>query len=53
MGKLGELIDYTGEPCPNCGRYRVQSWSCGKHICEKCHWCKEDQNYYYEELEED
>ena len=53
MSKLGELIDYTGDPCPNCGRYRMESWSCGKRICEKCHWCIEDQDYYYEELEED
>ena len=53
MSKLGELIGYTGEPCPNCGRYRVESWGCGKRICEKCHWCIEDQDYYYEELEED
>lgn len=53
MSKLGELIGYTGEECPNCGRVRVEKWSCGKHICEKCHWCIEDGAYYYEELEED
>ena len=53
MGKLGELIDYTGEACPNCGRVRVEAWTCGKRICEKCHWCIEDGAYYYEELEDD
>lgn len=53
MAKRGELIGYTGEPCPNCGRTRVEKWSCGKRICEKCHWCIEDENYYYEELEEE
>ena len=53
MSKLGELIGYIGEACPNCGRVRVEKWSCGKCICEKCHWCIEDGAYYYEELEED
>lgn len=53
MGKLGELIDYTGEVCPNCGRVRVDAWTCDKCICEKCHWCIEDGAYYYEEWEED
>ena len=43
--KEERLIGYTGEPCPNCGRYRMQSWNCGKRINEKYH-C-------YEELEED
>ena len=48
MSRLGELIDYTGEECPNCGRVRVEAWTCGKRICEKCHWCIEDNEYYYE-----
>lgn len=52
MGNLGEYIGYTEEPCPNCGRMRVEKWSCGKRICEKCHWCIDDEKYYYSELEE-
>ena len=53
MSSLGKLIGYTADECPNCGRYRVEEWSCGKRVCEKCHWCIEDQNYYFEELEEE
>lgn len=45
MSNLGELIGYTDEHCPNCGRLRVEAWTCGKHICEKCHWCIEDGAY--------
>lgn len=59
MSKLGEYIGYTGEDCPNCGRNRVEAWTCGKRICEKCHWCIEDENYcrehdvdYYGDAEE-
>ena len=48
MSRLGALIGYTGEECPNCGRARVEAWTCGKRICEKCHWCIEDNEYYYE-----
>ena len=54
MSKLGDLIGYVGEPCPNCGRVRVRHWGCcGKHICEKCNWCIEDNAYYFEEDEEE
>ena len=51
MSELGELLGYTDYECPNCGRMRVESWSCGKHICEKCHWCLEDNEYYHEKDE--
>lgn len=53
MSKLGEWLGYTGDECPNCGRVRVKAWTCGKHICEKCHWCIEDQAYYYEDWDEE
>ena len=49
MSKLGNLIDYTGDACPNCGRVRVEAWTCGKRICEKCHWCIEDEAYLYDD----
>ena len=45
MGALGDVIGYIATPCPNCGRVRVKVWRCGKHICEKCHWCIEDEDY--------
>ena len=44
---IGTLIGYTGEHCPKCGRMRVEAWTCGRRICDKCHWCIEDQKYYY------
>lgn len=53
MSKIGEWLGYTDYECPNCGRMRVESWSCGKHICEKCHWCIEDQAYYYEDWDDE
>ena len=41
--KLGE---YTGDECPNCGRYRVMRGGLdSKRRCEKCHWCIEDKGY--------
>lgn len=48
MAELGNLIGYVSTQCPNCGRIRVEEWSCGKHICEKCLWCIEDVDYFYE-----
>ena len=38
-------IRYDGSECQNCGRVRVEVWSNGMHICEKCNWCIETQNY--------
>ena len=45
---LGECLYYTDEDCPNCARMRVERWSCGKRVCEKCHWIIEDGTYYVE-----
>lgn len=53
MSSLGKCLGYTPEECPNCGRVRVERWSCGKRICEKCHWCIEDEDFCFEEMEED
>lgn len=47
MQNLGECMGYVSESCPNCGRYRVEKYSGGKHICEKCNWCVEDKEYIY------
>ena len=47
---LGECEGYTGDACPNCGRVRVEHWSCGKDICEKCHWCIQDETYCLEHV---
>ena len=40
-------FDYTGEPCKNCGRNRVMNCHNGRHICEKCGW-DADRNDYSE-----
>ncbi len=42
-------LHYVDMDCPECGRHRVELWSNGKHICEKCRWCAEDKSYYWEE----
>lgn len=46
MQDLGRNLGYVSEPCPNCGRVRVEKYSSGKHICEKCAWCIEDGEYF-------
>lgn len=38
--------DYAaGRKCPKCGRVRVCLCLNGKHRCEKCNWCPEDNVY--------
>jgi hypothetical protein len=41
------LGDYdNGETgCPECGRNRLCICENGKHRCEKCNWCPEDNQY--------
>lgn len=36
---------YTGDPCINCKRIRVQVCNNGKTLCEKCEWCPELDRY--------
>ena len=45
MSRFGEWQGYTGEPCKNCGRYRVEHYSSGFEICEKCRWCEQFHKY--------
>ena len=35
--KYGHVLHYTSDRCKGCGRVRVELWSSGKKICEKCH----------------
>lgn len=37
--------NYAGENCKNCGRNRVMNCANGKHVCEKCGW-DADANQY-------
>ncbi len=34
----GERLGYDSTECPKCGRVRVEEYSKGERICEKCHW---------------
>ena len=45
MNEWGECLGYTGTPCTNCGRYRLERYEGGKERCEKCEWCPQEQRY--------
>ena len=45
MNEWGKCLGYTGTPCPNCGRYRLERYGNGKEVCEKCSWCVQDERY--------
>ena len=45
---LGKNEGYIDRDCPKCGRHRVEHWSKGKSICEKCYWCIEEKRYMVE-----
>ena len=49
---LGNYLGYANKDCPNCGRHRVESWSSGIEICEKCRWCIQDNDYYIDDEDE-
>jgi hypothetical protein len=39
LNKLGEadkLLGYSHNPCINCNRIRVEEYTSGKLVCEKC-----------------
>jgi len=39
---------YIAGNCKKCGRARIELWSDGKKICQKCHY-NQDTNDYEEE----
>lgn len=47
--KWGGILRYTGRPCPNCGRYRLELYENGKEVCEKCAWCPQENRYVFED----
>lgn len=47
---MGVNVGYIDLECPNCGRFRVEHWSGGKDVCEKCHWCIQDHTYITNEF---
>lgn len=42
---FGKCLGYDREPCPNCGRLRLENYENGKQVCEKCMWCPQDNEY--------
>lgn len=42
--KIGDY-DNPKNGCPNCSRNRIMKGDDGKHRCEKCYWCIEDNAY--------
>lgn len=47
--KKGEIIKYLSEPCINCGRIRVELYTSGSKICEKCGFDQEKNDFYSNE----
>ena len=45
MSKFGNCGEYIRKPCVKCGRHRVEHWSKGFDICEKCGWCEQLNQY--------
>jgi ribosomal protein L37AE/L43A len=45
MNGFGKCLGYTGTPCPNCDRYRLERYENGKEVCEKCNWCPQENRY--------
>ena len=41
----GECLGYTGKPCTQCGRVRVEAYENGDKVCEKCHWNETTKEY--------
>jgi len=41
--------NYTGVDCKKCGRNRVMNCADGRHVCEKCGW-DNDKNEYTDYL---
>lgn len=57
MRKYGDCEGYNGNACSQCGRVRVEHYSGGFDICEKCLWCEQLNNYVdeddlYDDIEE-
>jgi len=46
---LGKNLGYINKKCINCGRYRVEKYSSGNEICEKCGFEQKTKKYYENE----
>ena len=45
MSEYGKWLGYSSDPCPNCGRVRLERYENGKEVCEKCGWCPQENRY--------
>ena len=45
MNAWNKYLGYSSEPCPNCGRYRLERYENGKEVCEKCKQCPQNEAY--------
>lgn len=51
LNRLGTYEGYDCEECKNCGRQRVEMYSNGSRICEKCGYDQDEDDYDYEYCE--
>ena len=49
MDEWGKCVGYSSDPCPNCGRHRLERYENGKEVCEKCRWCPQEERYVFED----
>ena len=38
-------VEYIDEECVSCGRYRVEMYTDGRKVCEKCHYNQETNEF--------
>lgn len=43
---LGNNLGYIDKECINCGRLRVEKYSSGNEVCEKCGFEQNTKQYY-------
>lgn len=43
---LGDNLGYIDKECINCGRLRVEKYSSGNEVCEKCGFEQNTKQYY-------
>ena len=49
----GDFLHYTGAPCSNCGRGRVELYANGEQRCDDCYWNLTKREYEPFELSDE
>jgi uncharacterized protein (DUF983 family) len=44
-----QVKEWLQHKCPHCGRMRLNLSENGKHLCEKCDWCPEENRRILDE----